>query len=276
MEGTMTEGQQSTETPTPSEPEGAPSKTKERQAAGLVLLTELGSRFPKLFRREWNSPPLPMKIGLHTDLQALFPEIDSRTVREALRQYTMRCGWLYQEAVAKGGPRYDLEGNPQGEVTPAEQELAEKALAQWRQKREQRQQAAKEVAQKQKAATPPATVVNGGKPAGPGEGKKPVAKSPAGGERAGDRAGGPPPTSTAGKVDPPRPVQPRPQPAPKVTPPTAKEAATILMQGRTERVAPRVLPTKLQTTSAPRVPPRSAPSMTTTVAVVTRKKKAGK
>jgi sRNA-binding protein len=303
METTTEEGHE--QTPTPSEPGEGVSRTKQREQEALELLTRLGDTFPKVFIREWGTMPVPLKAKIREDIVALWPDVPLETIKGALRLYMTRTIPLYWQALKAGAPRYGLDGSQQGEVTAEQQEQAEKELAAWqaRRKRKQEAKAATEASPQSKPhnegaitaeaspqpTAPPATAVNGGgagelakapstspatKAGHQAEGKKPVAKSPDAGRNAGDRAGGPPLTSSAGRVDP-RPVQPRPQPAPKVTPPTAKEAATILMQGRTERVAPRVVTTRIQPVSAPRMTPKSAPNVTTTVAVV-RKRKMGK
>jgi sRNA-binding protein len=46
---------------------------------------------------------------------------------------------LYLRMVIAGGPRYDLDGNPQGEVTPEEQERARSELVAWRAERRAKQ-----------------------------------------------------------------------------------------------------------------------------------------
>jgi len=47
----------------------------------------------------------------------------------------------YCRAIFKGGPRYDLEGNPRGEVTPEEQERARQDLKAFYERRKRKQAA---------------------------------------------------------------------------------------------------------------------------------------
>jgi sRNA-binding protein len=73
------------------------------------------------------SAPKPLKIGLGEELLALagvHPAIElSRTpLCRALKGYTHAPA--YRKALAKGGPRYDLDGQPTGEVTPEQQVIA--------------------------------------------------------------------------------------------------------------------------------------------------------
>jgi sRNA-binding protein len=44
----------------------------------------------------------------------------------------------YWQALVRGGPRYDLDGHPQGEVTPEEQERARQLLAEYYARRQAR------------------------------------------------------------------------------------------------------------------------------------------
>jgi len=44
----------------------------------------------------------------------------------------------YCRALLQGGPRYDLNGNPRGEVTPEEQERAKRDLAAFYERRKQK------------------------------------------------------------------------------------------------------------------------------------------
>ena len=64
----------------------------------------------------------PLKLGVHHELTGLLTAKELR----ALSFYTRRR--LYLMALAAGRPRYDLGGNPCGEVTAAEQEAAKLTL----------------------------------------------------------------------------------------------------------------------------------------------------
>ena len=81
--------------------------------------------FPACFSR---SAPKPLKIGLGEELMALagvhpaFVDLTRTRIRRALKVYTGAPA--YRKALAKGGPRYDLDGQPAGEVTPEQQTFA--------------------------------------------------------------------------------------------------------------------------------------------------------
>jgi sRNA-binding protein len=85
-----------------------PNKAQRRSAA-LAKLAEL---YPACFAAEASGPHRPLKIGIYADLR-------KRGLKAAvvgvLGVYTRRPAYL--KALAAGGPRYDLDGNPCGEVT---------------------------------------------------------------------------------------------------------------------------------------------------------------
>jgi len=83
------------------------------------ILDQLGQAFPACFNR---TDPRPLKIGLGEELLALagvhpaLADLTRTRIRRALTVYTGMP--VYRKALARGGPRYDLAGQPAGEVTP--------------------------------------------------------------------------------------------------------------------------------------------------------------
>ncbi len=102
------------------------------------IIGRLCEAFPALFHRQ---TPKPLKIGVGQELLALagvhpaWADLSPTDLRRALKVYTR--AFRYRQALAAGGPRYDLDGQPAGEVTPEQQALA--------------------LAPRQKAAGPPST-----------------------------------------------------------------------------------------------------------------------
>ena len=86
------------------------------------LLDRLREAFPACFSR---TAPKPLKIGLGDELLALagvhpaLTDLSRTQIRRALRVYTGSSA--YRKALARGGPRYGLDGQPAGEVTPEQQ-----------------------------------------------------------------------------------------------------------------------------------------------------------
>ncbi|MBS1223214.1 MAG: Fertility inhibition FinO-like protein [Proteobacteria bacterium] len=82
------------------------------------LLDRLCAAFPACFDRQ---APKPLKIGLGEELLALagvhpaLADLSRTQLRRALKVYTGAPA--YRKALARGGPRYGLDGQPTGEVT---------------------------------------------------------------------------------------------------------------------------------------------------------------
>ena len=87
-----------------------------------LILDRLCAAFPACFSR---TAPQPLKIGLGEELLALagvhpaLTDLTRTQMRRALRVYTGAPA--YRKALARGGPRYGLDGQPTGEVTPEQQ-----------------------------------------------------------------------------------------------------------------------------------------------------------
>jgi len=90
-------------------------------------LNRLCAAFPACFSR---TAPKPLQIGLGEELLALagvhpvLADLSRTQLRRALKVYTGSPA--YRKALAKGGPRYGLDGQPAGEVTPEQQADAKK------------------------------------------------------------------------------------------------------------------------------------------------------
>lgn len=89
------------------------------------IIDRLCNAFPDCFNR---LAPKPLKIGLGGELLALvgqhpaLTDVTRTQVRRAIKFYIGAPA--YRKALKRGGPRYDLTGQPAGEVTPEQQALA--------------------------------------------------------------------------------------------------------------------------------------------------------
>jgi sRNA-binding protein len=89
------------------------------------IIDRLIETFPACFSR---SAPKPLKIGLGEEVMALagvhpaLADLSRTPIRRALKVYTGAAA--YRKALAKGGPRYGLDGQVTGEVTPEQQTFA--------------------------------------------------------------------------------------------------------------------------------------------------------
>ncbi len=102
-------------------------KRAKQQGKVDVVVQELFARWPQVF----GGPPgalKPLKRGLEADLAVHLPEVAPAVIEQALSRWERVRAVAYLRAVAAGGPRYDLAGQPCGEVTPEEAEAAQQHL----------------------------------------------------------------------------------------------------------------------------------------------------
>ncbi|MEN8540954.1 ProQ/FinO family protein, partial [Escherichia coli] len=85
--------------------------------------------WPELFSRE---APKPLKVGIFDDLMQDLA-VRGLALRATLASYAQSP--RYYRALMAGGARYDLKGQPCGEVTPQEQQDAETRLVALNEKR---------------------------------------------------------------------------------------------------------------------------------------------
>ena len=110
---------------TPTEPPSKPRRHwnwESREAALADYKQQLIRNYPTLF----GDDPKPLKIGIHKDLLQTRGLHNRKITRIFINQHTRRTDYL--QALAKGGPRYDLNNQPAGTVTELQQQLAQRAL----------------------------------------------------------------------------------------------------------------------------------------------------
>ncbi|EAP7665171.1 proQ/FINO family protein [Salmonella enterica] len=120
-----------------SEPQQAKSKSAQervrpegmnlRQWKNLKNVRRVLAFWPELFDLD---NPKPLKVGVLDDIQrdiaARSLTIGAGVLKAAIASYTRRI--RYKKALAAGGARYDLNGQPCGEVTPEQQQEAADGL----------------------------------------------------------------------------------------------------------------------------------------------------
>src|SRR5262249_4727291 len=127
--------------PSPATPviaEPGPSKKEQEKQARRELLETLRERWPQAFPRDYRQVR-PLAIGIRQDIAAHLPEQPLGRIGAVIGLFQLLTGPAYYRAVLKGGPRYDVDGNPRGEVTPEDQERARQDLKAWYERRKQRQ-----------------------------------------------------------------------------------------------------------------------------------------
>jgi hypothetical protein len=110
--------------PQPDERDGWQRRLQEKYA----LLDLLRDRWPQTFPADFRLVK-PFAKGVHKELQKALPEVKPVVLWRTIYFYQRGGKGAYWRAILRGGPRYTLDGTPQGEVTAAEQEHAKQALA---------------------------------------------------------------------------------------------------------------------------------------------------
>lgn len=119
--------------------------------AAQALLTEIMARWPQTFAPH-PIPVRPLARGIGKVIAAQLPQSSAWVVHHAIALWQRQRKTPYLQALIAGGPRYDLDGNPQGEVTPEEQERARTDLVTWR---AYRQEKGRKAFLRSQSATPP-------------------------------------------------------------------------------------------------------------------------
>jgi sRNA-binding protein len=91
-----------------------------------TLLNTVAELYPQCFTAQRHLPHRPLKVGVDKELVAA-GIVTPQEAGAMLRFYCSRR--LYQAALAAAGPRYGLDGTPQGEVTAEQMEGGRKNLA---------------------------------------------------------------------------------------------------------------------------------------------------
>jgi ProP effector len=114
--------------------------TQTRRPPNAVLET-LSSKFPVFHDYK------PLAIGIHKAIRLQLPELSEGALRVALKSYTASTKYL--KAVANGTQRFDLGGNPAGEITAEQRQLALQTIKERFRKAAERKKAAQENQERQ-------------------------------------------------------------------------------------------------------------------------------
>ena len=111
------------------------ARRAERIAAIRAVLTEIMERWPQTFSLH-PQPVRPLATGIGQVIAAQLPHVSKTLVHRAIGFWQRQRKTPYLQTLIAGGPRYDLDGKPHGEVTPEQQERAQKELSAWRASRQ--------------------------------------------------------------------------------------------------------------------------------------------
>jgi sRNA-binding protein len=129
------------------------SRTVLNTPENRALIAALAERFPKAFQPDGWRQHRPLAIGVDQGI-IVATGIDPKALHWALIAYTNRVKYL--AAQTSGAPRFNLAGEPEGEVTEEQAEVAQKKLKAIFARREREAQKAKTEKQAKRAAKPPA------------------------------------------------------------------------------------------------------------------------
>ncbi|EBV5083852.1 proQ/FINO family protein [Salmonella enterica subsp. enterica serovar Minnesota] len=109
--------------PKPAQERVRPETMTRSQWKNVKHMRRILALWPELFDLD---NPKPLKVGVLDDIQRDIAARDLTTgtgvLKAAIASYTRRL--RYKKALAAGGARYDLNGQPCGEVTPEQQQAA--------------------------------------------------------------------------------------------------------------------------------------------------------
>lgn len=111
----------------PAQERVRPEGMNRRQWKNFKHMRRVLAFWPALFNLD---NPKPLRVGilddLMQDINARNLTIGAGVLKAAIASYTRRI--RYQKALAAGGDRYDLNGQPCGEITPEQQQEAADTL----------------------------------------------------------------------------------------------------------------------------------------------------
>ncbi|ENZ9957605.1 ProQ/FINO family protein [Salmonella enterica] len=110
----------------PTQERVRPEGMTRRQWKNFKHMRRVLALWPELFNLD---NPKPLKVGvlddLMQDISARNLTIGAGVLKAAIASYTRRI--RYQKALAAGGARYNLNGQPCGEITPEQQQTQQEA-----------------------------------------------------------------------------------------------------------------------------------------------------
>lgn len=111
----------------PAVPQAADAQADAQAASPAATAARLAELFPALFKGQ----PKPLKLRIQVDIQERAPGVFSKQALSAFfRRYTGATSYLI--AVSKGTQRFDLDGQPAGELTDEHRKVAADELARRR------------------------------------------------------------------------------------------------------------------------------------------------
>lgn len=113
--------------PQPPRDPSLPNRKQRDAQAQQALLSQFRARWPQAFPLATHAIR-PLARGIHEQIAAEFSDSPQWLIKQTIARFQRGYDGAYWRAVLKGGARYALDGEPNGEVTPKEQEQAKANL----------------------------------------------------------------------------------------------------------------------------------------------------
>jgi hypothetical protein len=127
----------------PARDPNQPNRQQRETQLRWELLKVFRERWPQMFPADLRQCK-PLAVGIHQEIVTALPDVKPYRIRQTIALFQRGGRGAYWRAVLKGGPRYNLDGTPKGEVTAEEQDKARQDLqavaAQYKARREGRLQ----------------------------------------------------------------------------------------------------------------------------------------
>ncbi|MDB9568547.1 ProQ/FINO family protein [Providencia rettgeri] len=116
-------------------PQEAPQQPKKKNKADVHAkkkqhrIDRITKHWPLFSEPEAKPLMIGIKEAMIAEVKEKGLDIPESHIKQGLRSYISRKAYL--KALTLGGNRFDMHGQPNGEVTPEQQSIAEKKLIEW-------------------------------------------------------------------------------------------------------------------------------------------------
>jgi sRNA-binding protein len=105
-----------------------PNKRQREAQIRWDLLALFRQRWPQVFPADMRQCK-PLAVGIHQEIVTALPAVKPWRIGQTIAFFQRGGEGAYWRAVLKGGPRYTLDGTPNGEVSDKDREHARQQLA---------------------------------------------------------------------------------------------------------------------------------------------------
>ena len=116
-------------------PQEAPQRPKKKNKTDIHAkkkqhrIDRIAKHWPLFSEPEAKPLMIGIKEAMIAEVKDKGLDIPESHIKQGLRSYISRKAYL--KALTLGGNRFDMHGQPNGEITPEQQSIAEKKLEEW-------------------------------------------------------------------------------------------------------------------------------------------------